>query len=84
MQLSDTAKFKSIRERILDRWDDVQTTAAIVPDANAIRGWIKSLGGPITPQELGVSKEQVDIAIDYAHYLRERFSINIFRKLFGW
>jgi len=84
LQLSDPAKFKTIRERILDRWDDVQATAAIVPDANAIRGWIKSLGGPITPQELGVSKEQMEIAIDYAHYLRERFSINIFRKLFGW
>ena len=84
LQLSDPAKFKTIRERILDRWDDVQATAAVVPDADAIRGWIKSLGGPVTPQELGVTKEQVEIAIDYAHYLRERFSINIIRKLFGW
>lgn len=84
MQLSDPAKFKTIRERILDRWDDVQATAAVVPDADAIRGWIKSLGGPVTPQELGVTKEQVEIAIDYGHYLRERFSINIIRKLFRW
>jgi len=84
LQLSDPAKFKSIRERILDRWDVVQATAEVVPDADAIRAWIKSLGGPITPQELGVTKEQVEIAINYAHYLRERFSINIIRKLFGW
>lgn len=84
LQLSDSAKFKSIRERILDRWDDVQAAAAVVPDADVIRGWIKSLGGPITPQELGVTKEQVEIAVNYAHYLRERFSINIIRKLFGW
>jgi glycerol-1-phosphate dehydrogenase [NAD(P)+] len=84
LQLSDPAKFKSIRERILDRWDDMQATAAVVPDADAIRTWIKSLGGPVTPQELGVTKEQVEIAINYAHYLRERFSINIIRKLFGW
>jgi len=84
LQLSDPAKFKSIRERILDRWDVVQATAEVVPDPNAIRAWIKSLGGPITPQELGVTKEQVEIAINYAHYLRERFSINIIRKLFGW
>jgi len=84
LQLSDPEKFKTICERILDRWDDVQATAVVVPDADAIRGWIKSLGGPVTPQELGVTKEQVEIAIDYAHYLRERFSINILRKLFGW
>jgi len=84
LQLSDPVKFKSIRERILDRWDVVQATAEVVPDPNAIRAWIKSLGGPITPQELGVTKEQVEIAINYAHYLRERFSINIIRKLFGW
>ncbi len=84
LQLSDPAKLKSIRERILDRWDVVQATAEVVPDPNAIRAWIKSLGGPITPQELGVTKEQVEIAINYAHYLRERFSINIIRKLFGW
>jgi len=84
LQLSDPPKFKRIRERILDRWDEVQAAAASVPDPDAIRAWIKSLGGPVTPQELGVTKEQVEIAVDYGHYLRERFSINIIRKLFGW
>ncbi len=84
MQLSDPAKFKRICERILDRWDEIQATAANVPEPSAIRAWIKSLGGPVTPQELSVTKEQVEIAVDYGLYLRERFSINIIRKLFGW
>jgi glycerol-1-phosphate dehydrogenase [NAD(P)+] len=84
LQLSDSAKFKHIREQILNRWDEVQAAAAVVPDPDEIRDWIKSLGGPVTPQELGVTKEQVEIAVDYGHYLRERFSINIIRKLFGW
>jgi glycerol-1-phosphate dehydrogenase [NAD(P)+] len=84
LQLSDPAKLKHTRERILDRWDEVQAIAASVPDPDAIRAWIKSLGGPVTPQELGLTKEQVEIAVDYGHYLRERFSINIIRKLFGW
>jgi len=84
LQLSDPKKFKRICERILDRWDEVQAAAANVPDPDAIRAWIKSLGGPVTPQELGLTKEQVEIAVDYSHYLRERFSINIIRKLFGW
>jgi len=84
LQLSDPAKFKRIRKRILDCWDEVQAAAASVPDPDAIRSWIKSLGGPVTPQELGVTKEQAETAVDYGHYLRERFSINIIRKLFGW
>jgi len=84
LQLSDLQKFKHICERILDRWDEVQAAAASVPDPDAIRAWIKSLGGPVTPQDLGLTKKQVEIAVDYGHYLRERFSINIIRKLFGW
>ena len=84
LQLSRTSKFKHIHERILDRWDEVQAIAASVPDPDTIRAWIKSLGGPVAPQELGLTKEQVEIAVDYGHYLRERFSINIIRKLFGW
>jgi glycerol dehydrogenase-like iron-containing ADH family enzyme len=49
-----------------------------------ISAWIKSLGGPVTAQELGVTPEQARIAKDYGLYLRERFSINIIRTLFGW
>jgi len=84
LQLSDPAKFKRISERILDRWDEVQAAAASVVGPDEIRAWIKSLGGPVTPQELGVTKEQAEIAIDFSHYLRERFSINTIRKLFDW
>ena len=47
-------------------------------------GGSRVLGGPVTPQELGVTEEQVEIAVEYGHYLRERFSINNIRKLFGW
>jgi glycerol-1-phosphate dehydrogenase [NAD(P)+] len=84
LQLSRPQKFKHIRERILDCWDEIQAAAASVPDPEAIRAWIKSLDGPVAPQELGLTKEQVEIAVDYGHYLRERFSINIIRKLFEW
>lgn len=84
LQLSDPVKFKHIRSRILNNWDEVQTTAANVPDPDMMREWIKSLGGPITPQEIDVTKKQAEIARENGLYLRERFSINILRKLFGW
>jgi glycerol-1-phosphate dehydrogenase [NAD(P)+] len=84
LQLSDSKKFDRIRERILNRWDEIQAVAAHVPPPDVISGWIKSLGGPVTTQELELTQEQAEIAKDYGLYLRERFSINIIRKLFGW
>jgi len=84
LQLADPIKWQDIKERIVNQWDDIQKAARKVPDPDALRGWIRSLGGPTTSEELGVSPEQAAIAREYGHYLRERFSINILRKLFGW
>ena len=84
LQLSDPKKLELIQGRMLDRWDEIQAVAAHVPPPHVISGWIKSLGGPVTTQELDLSQEQAQIAFDYGHYLRERFSINIIRTMFGW
>ncbi|MDO9545164.1 MAG: iron-containing alcohol dehydrogenase [Pelolinea sp.] len=84
LQLSDPKLFTRIRERMLDQWDEIQAVAAYVLPPDVICGWIKSLGGPVTTQELELTQEQAETALEYGHYLRERFSINIIRVLFGW
>jgi len=84
IQLSDSALLKHTSKQILDHWEEIQAVAAVVPSPEILSGWIKSLGGPVTPQELGVTEDQVKIAVEFSHYLRERFSINILRKLFAW
>ncbi|MCD6356178.1 MAG: iron-containing alcohol dehydrogenase [Anaerolineaceae bacterium] len=84
LQLSDAEKFNLTKERMLEKWDAIQACAQHVPDPDTLRGWIKSLGGPTTPEEIGVSKKEAELAKEFGHYLRERFSINIIRKLFGW
>ncbi len=84
MQLADQEKWAETKTRILAQWDVILEAAQHVPAPDALREWIRSLGGPATPEELGVSPEQVAIAREYGHYLRERFSINIIRKLFNW
>jgi glycerol-1-phosphate dehydrogenase [NAD(P)+] len=84
LQLADAEKWAETKNRILDNWDAIQDAAQNVPDPESLREWIRSLGGPVTPAELGVSAEQVRLAKENGHYLRERFSINILRKLFGW
>jgi len=58
--------------------------AANVPSAEEVRAWLSALGAPVTAAQLGISEDQVKIAKDYGLYLRERFSMNIIRKLFGW
>ena len=84
LQLADTEKWARTRARMIENWDGILTAADHVPDPDDLRGWIRSLGGPVTPAELGVTPEQVALAKETGHYLRERFSINIIRKLFGW
>jgi len=85
MQLSgDPAKRLSIRERIIDQWDEVQSIAATVPPVEQLRDWLITVGAPTSTAELGLSDEQAQLGYEFGHYLRERFSINLMRKLFGW
>ena len=84
LQLCDARVFEKTKERILDQWDAVQSIAANVPDLGQILGWMKMVGAPTTPAELGLSEEQTEIALEYGLYLRKRFSMNLMRKLFGW
>lgn len=83
LQLTDPAIFERTKQAILDNWEKMQSTAQHVPTADQFRRWLRGLGGPTTPEELGLTQEQVDIAVNYGHYLRERFSINNIRKLLG-
>ena len=84
LQLSDPLVLERVKKNILDNWDEIQSIAAKVPPASQFRAWLKSLGGPTTTAELDISNKQAQTAIDHGHYLRERFSINNIRKLFGW
>ncbi len=84
IQLADPQVLERIKGRILEHWDEIQEVAAHVPGAQQIRDWLKLLGAPVTPDELGITPSQVEIAKEYGPYLRERFSMNIIRKLLGW
>ncbi len=84
IQLAEADRWEATKERIIEKWDAILEAAKHVPEPEALRDWIKSLGGPTTPEELGLSAEQVALAKEFGHYQRDRFSINIIRKLFGW
>jgi glycerol-1-phosphate dehydrogenase [NAD(P)+] len=46
-----------------------------VPPAREIAGLLEQVGGPTTPQQLGLSAEETQQALDFAHYLRNRFTV---------
>ena len=76
-------RWSALKQRILDRWDDVQAVAARVPAPEAIAAALRSAGGPATAQELGLSKAEAELAADYGHFTRPRFTIAKLRPLLG-
>lgn len=66
------------KRTLLENWDAVQTIAATVPSPETIAHWLEIVGGPTTTAELGFTAEEETSAQEYAHYLRDRFTV---RKL---
>jgi glycerol-1-phosphate dehydrogenase [NAD(P)+] len=67
--------FAQLKQRILDRWDDIQAIASEVPPPDWFSDHLSRAGGATRPVELGLSDDEVRQAFLYAHYLRNRFTI---------
>ncbi len=68
--------FKELKSRILAHWDEIQAIAQGVPSPQQITGWIKALDGPTVPEDIHLSAEDVRLAMQSAHFLRDRFTLN--------
>jgi glycerol-1-phosphate dehydrogenase [NAD(P)+] len=77
------ADFEALKRRVIDKWDEVLEIAATVPPAQEIAGLLTQVGGPTTPQQLGLSAEETQAALNHAHYLRARFTVAKFGHLMG-
>lgn len=80
MSVSDHAALKA---RVLDCWDDVQRIARAVPPTAEMESWLRRVGGPTTPAELGLSAEEYAEGLASAHYQRDRFTIKKLALLLG-
>jgi glycerol-1-phosphate dehydrogenase [NAD(P)+] len=69
------ADFDALKQRIAERWDDIQAIAAQVAEAETIQDWLRRAGAPAGAEELGLSAEEVAAGLRYGHYLRERFTV---------
>jgi glycerol-1-phosphate dehydrogenase [NAD(P)+] len=75
------ADLERLKSRILDSWDEIQAAAAQVPAPEQIESWLAAVDGPTTPSMLNLSEAETRLALNTAHYLRDRFTIN---RLFFW
>ena len=72
-----------LKQRILDCWNEVQAIANTVPASEQLVDWLHAVGAPVDGRSLGLSEEEVALAVEYGHYLRKRFTILKLAQLIG-
>jgi glycerol dehydrogenase-like iron-containing ADH family enzyme len=75
------ASWQQLIQHIIDSWDKLQAVAALVPPSAQMREWMRQAGASLTSEELGLTAEDVALARQYAHYVRNRFTIAKLRQL---
>jgi glycerol dehydrogenase-like iron-containing ADH family enzyme len=69
-------EFNLLRQRIVDRWSQVQEVADQVPKPQQLIDWLESVGGQVSGRGIGLSDSEVALALEFSHYLRNRLTIN--------
>lgn len=69
------ADFPQLKRKILDKWDEIVEIAGQVPPKERIVSLLHQADGLSTPQEIGISEDEVRQALHWAPYLRPRFTV---------
>jgi glycerol-1-phosphate dehydrogenase [NAD(P)+] len=75
--------FELLKQKIVDHWAEIQQIAARVPSAQELTAWLKTVGGATTPAMLGLDDAEVALALDVAHYFRNRFTVIKLNRILG-
>ncbi|HUX76539.1 MAG TPA: histidinol dehydrogenase [Anaerolineae bacterium] len=73
----------TLEQRIADRWTEIQEIAARVPPAQRIADLLDQVGGPSHPRAVGLSEDEVRLALEFSRYLRRRFTVNTLGRTLG-
>ena len=77
----DEVEFDAVKQRIRDNWSAVQAIADQVPPPEVIADLLARVGGPSTVAELGLTDEELRLAEQNGHYLRNRFTVRKLARL---
>jgi glycerol-1-phosphate dehydrogenase [NAD(P)+] len=75
------ANHQQLRDRIGERWGEIQNIAAAVPPGPEIAVLLRQVGAPSDAGGLGLNEADVEQALEYAHYLRARFTVHTLGRL---
>lgn len=76
-------EYENLKAWILRHWDEIHELAQQVPTAEELRALIRAAGGAVTPEELGLSQEELREALAWAHFFRNRFSVTKLVRILG-
>jgi glycerol-1-phosphate dehydrogenase [NAD(P)+] len=79
----DEEAYDTLKRKVLENWDAIQSAAAEVPPPEQIVQWLKEVGGPTTVADLGLSEQEKALAIANGHYLRDRFTMRKLTRVLG-
>jgi glycerol-1-phosphate dehydrogenase [NAD(P)+] len=77
------ADYDDLKQKVLAHWDEIQAIAAEVPPAEEIAALLQTVGGPSSVAELGLSDEELNLAVGNGHYLRDRFTSRKLARVLG-
>lgn len=77
------ADYSRLKQRILDRWPQVQAVAAEVPSPDALTDLLERAGGTGDYRALGLGDQEMALAEAYGHYVRNRFTVMKLSRVLG-
>lgn len=77
------ADYARLQQRILERWPEVQAVAAEVPSPDALTDLLERAGGTADARALGLGDEEMALAEEYGHYVRNRFTVLKLSRVLG-
>ncbi|SEB94843.1 sn-glycerol-1-phosphate dehydrogenase [Paenibacillus sp. GP183] len=66
---------QAFRAHLVEAWGEVKAIAHSVPSPAQLTAWLEAVQGPTTPAELGVEPELVQLSLDDALFVRNRFTV---------
>ncbi|NOU92182.1 iron-containing alcohol dehydrogenase [Paenibacillus sp. LMG 31456] len=71
----DSAEQQELPQRLVERWEAVRTVCGNVPSSEQLAAALRRVAGPTTVAELGVEPELLQDSMEYAMYVRNRYTI---------
>ena len=77
------AEYHQLQQRIVENWPTIRAIAETVLPASTVSDLLNSVGAPTDWQTLGLAEHMIKPALQYGHYLRNRFTVVKLCKMLG-